>query len=69
MHCGGPLGSGLLARMQQAAAAEAEPDMLPAHPEELAEADESAARARGRNVLWVITAVLLLAGSLLRNCQ
>jgi len=72
VHCGGPLGDGLLARMRQAAVVEeaaAGQDAVPPHPEELAQADELAARTRGRNVLWIITAVLALGSSLMHNCQ
>ncbi len=57
-HCGGPLGPGL-GRLLRPAALGAE--------EAEAEGGEIL-QSRGRNLLWVVTAVLALGVSLLRSC-
>jgi len=59
-HCGGPLGPGLGAMLR--------PGPLPGAPEPDADADVEILHSRSRNVLWVVTAVLALAVSLLRSC-
>jgi len=61
IHCGGPLGGGRGAWLRQGAPAgeaTAEPD-----------GEEEVLRVPGRNVLWVVTAVLAVGVSLLRACM
>jgi hypothetical protein len=64
VHCGGPLGRGIGALLRPGAAPDARGE---ANPE--AEAEEELVQVPGRNLLWVVTAVLALAVSLLRSCM
>jgi len=60
-HCGGPLAPGLGAIFRPAAAGgESAPG---------GEGEEEVLQSRGRNLLWVATAVLALGVSLLRSCM
>lgn len=60
IHCGGPLGRGIGALLRPGAA-----------PNEPAaeEAEEEGLQLPGRNLLWIVTAVLALGVSLLRACM
>ena len=60
-HCGGPLGPGLGALLR--------PASLGAQEEAEAEGGGEILQSRGRNLLWVVTAVLALGVSLLRSCM
>jgi hypothetical protein len=59
IHCGGPLGGGLTAWLRPGAA----PNEAGAEPE------EEGLQVPGRNLLWIVTAVLALGVSLLRACM
>lgn len=61
IHCGGPLGTGL-GRLFTSARPPAE-----AAPDE--EAEQQVPFQRGRNLIWVVTAVIALVMSALRSCQ
>jgi hypothetical protein len=61
IHCGGPLGGGLRAFLR--------PSGVPVEqPGDAADEAEGVA-VPGRNLLWVLTAVLALGVSLLRSCM
>ena len=60
IHCGGPLGGGL-GRLFVSGRAPA--DAPPDDP-----ADEGVPFQRGRNLMWIVTAVIALVLSALRNC-
>ena len=55
IHCGGPIGGG-------------PPGWLASLPAGAEGDDESLPPSRARNVLWLITAVLAVGMSVLRNC-
>ncbi len=59
IHCGGPIGSGP-GRWLPAAG-------VPGGAS--AEAEEPLPQSRARNVLWLVTAVIAVVMSLLRNCS
>jgi hypothetical protein len=61
IHCGGPLGGGLAAMLR--------PGRVPDEPGDEAEAGDEAVAVPGRNLLWVVTAVLAVGISLLRACM
>jgi len=63
IHCGGPLGGGLSALLRPGRA----PDEPVAEAE--AEAADEMVAVPGRNLLWVVTAVLAVGISLLRACM
>jgi hypothetical protein len=60
IHCGGPLGGGLTALLR--------PGRAPDEPADADASDEMVA-VPGRNLLWIVTAVLALGISLLRACM
>ncbi|MCP3982833.1 MAG: hypothetical protein GY723_00500 [bacterium] len=72
VHCGGPLGQSLLfGRIQR----KTEPNTTSASSGEMAmpyehdeDSEELKLQSRGRNVVWILTAVLAMAMSLLRTC-
>jgi len=61
IHCGGSLGAGL-GRVFTSGRA-------PAEAQSEDEAEANVPFQRGRNILWVVTAVLAVAMSALRACQ
>ena len=61
IHCGGPLGGGLSAWIRPGAA--------PNEPAAEPGGEEGRVQMPGRNLLWVVTAVLALGVSLLRACM
>lgn len=65
IHCGGPLGRGIGALLQPGAA----PNGRAAEPDAEAEVEEEIVQVPGRNLLWIVTAVLALGVSLLRACM
>lgn len=62
IHCGGPLGGGIGALFKR-------PPGTPNEPAAEQEAEQEVLRAPGRNLLWIVTAVLALGASLLRSCM
>jgi hypothetical protein len=60
IHCGGPLGRGIGALLRPGA---------PNEPAAEQEAEEEVLQVPGRNLLWIVTAVLALGVSLLRACM
>ena len=65
IHCGGPLGRGIGALLRPGAA----PNARTPDPGAEAETDEDLLQVPGRNLLWIVTAVLALGVSLLRACM
>lgn len=67
VHCGGPLGRGLIfgGRKQKSDSAGDEMVLPYEHDEE---SEESTLQSRGRNIVWILTAVLAMAMSMLRTC-
>ena len=69
VHCGGPLGRG---RIFGALTRRREPDPVGGHMPSPFEPDEGAEevelQSRGRNLIWVITAVIAMLMSALRAC-
>jgi hypothetical protein len=61
IHCGGPLGDRPLRWLGPGAA----PEGVPGTEED----EEPVASSRARNVLWLVTVVLALLMSVLRNCM
>ena len=61
IHCGGPLGGGLGVSFRPGAAAQ--------QPASESEAEEETLQVPGRNLLWIVTAVLALGVSLVRACM
>ena len=61
IHCGGSLGGGIGALLRPGAA--------PKGPAAEPDAEEEGLQVPGRNVLWVVTAVLAVGVSLLRACM
>ena len=60
VHCGAPLGQGLLGQLVARRAVD------PADP---IEGEEGPPDMPGRRPLWMVAVVLAVLGSLLRNCQ
>ena len=70
VHCGGPVQAGrIVASTSGSGRPPTEPQsgVLPEDPDEAQE--ELALGGRGRGVLWLLTAVLAVLGSLARTCQ
>lgn len=65
IHCGAPLGRGLGALLRPGAA----PSGRAAEPDLEAEVEEEGLQVPGRNLLWIVTAVLAIGVSLLRACM
>lgn len=69
VHCGGPLGqSGLLAMLKRAEPVPQDGGFSPGPFEPDDQAEEVELQGRGRNLIWVFTAVVAMLMSALRAC-
>lgn len=69
VHCGGPLGqSGLLAMLQRSEPASADQGFTPGPFQGDDQGEEIELQGRGRNLIWVFTAVAAMLMSALRAC-
>lgn len=69
VHCGGPVQAGQPVASMGGGRPPVEPASgpLPEEPDDAT--DELSLGGRGRGALWLLTAILAVAGSLVRTCQ